>query len=162
MDLTTLALLILTPLLVWRIYSRLKTMMARQPSVLTKHWTGLGTFLAVIVVVATEVFGKPEMMGWWAVGTAAGIGYGIWGLRLMRYESNEEGFFFKPNARLGIMIALLFAARVLYIGFEVFVNQGSNTPMQRFTDNPITVLTLTLMAGYFGTLSAGLLRWRLR
>lgn len=160
MNLTTLALLVLTPLLVWRVYSRLKGMMARQRSIVSRHWTGLGVFTAMVLVPATEVADKPMSMVWLAVGTVAGIAYGVWGLRLTRFEDTEQGYYFTPNARLGILIAMLFAARIMYIAIEMYANQGSNVPTPRFTESPLTLLCLGLVGGYFGTYSAGLLRWR--
>jgi hypothetical protein len=160
MNLTTLALLVLTPFLVWRVYSRLKTAMARQRSIVSRHWTGLGVFLAMVLVPASELVSRPPMLGWLALGTAMGIGYGIWGLRLTKFEDTDEGYYFTPNARLGIVIAMLFAARILYIGFEMYANQGSNTPTPHFTDSLVTMIVVGLTGGYFGTYSAGLLRWR--
>lgn len=162
MNLTTLALLVLTPFLVWRVYSRLKTMMARQRSIVSRHWTGLGVFLAMVLVPASELVTRPAMLGWLAVGTAAGIGYGVWGLRLTRFEDTDEGYYFTPNARLGLLIAMLFFARVLYVGFEIFANQGSNMPTPRFTDSLVSMLAVGVAGGYFGTYSAGLLRWRMK
>ncbi|MES3021860.1 MAG: hypothetical protein V4857_09790 [Pseudomonadota bacterium] len=160
MDLTTIALLVLAPLLIWRIYSRLKTTMARQRSILQKHYTGLGLFTAMALVPATELMGKPMSLLWLALGLAAGIGYGIWGLRLTRYETTAQGYFFTPNARLGIFIAMLFIARLLYVGVELYANQNSAAPRVAFTDRPFTMLALGVVAGYFATMSAGLLRWR--
>ena len=162
MNLTTLALLVLTPLLVWRVYSRLKTMMARQRSIMTRHWTGLGVFLAMLLVPASELVARPVTLGWLALGAAAGIAYGLWGLRLTRFEQTSEGCYFTPNARLGILIAMLFTARILYIGFDMYANQGSNAPTPPFTDSLLTLLAVGITGGYFGTLSAGLLRWRLK
>ena len=159
---TTIALLVLTPLLVWRVYARLKTQMQRQRSILTRHYTGIFVFLAMIAVPASELFGNPGSLGALAVGTAGGVGYGIWGLKLTRFNETDEGYFFTPNARLGIVIAMLFAARVLYIGFELYANQGSTAPTPRFTDSPLTMLVVGLTGAYFGTYSIGILRWRLK
>jgi hypothetical protein len=160
MNLTTLALLVLTPLLVWRIYSRLKGMMARQRSIVSRHWTGLGVFAAMVIVPGSELVSRPALLAWLTVGAVAGIAYGIWGLRLTRFEDTGQGYYFTPNARLGILIAMLFVARLMYIGFEIYANQGAGTPMPRLTDSPLTLLSLGLAAGYFATYSAGLLRWR--
>ncbi|MES2151797.1 MAG: hypothetical protein V4508_18615 [Pseudomonadota bacterium] len=162
MNLTTLALLVLTPLLVWRVYSRLKSMMQRQRSILSRHHTGIGVFAALIAVPASELANDLPALAWLAVGCAAGIGYAIWGLRLTRFELTDEGCFFRPNARLGIAVAMLFVARVLFLGFEMYANQGSSLPNPKFTDSPLTLLSLGLLGGYFGSYSAGLLRWRLR
>ncbi|MET0857290.1 MAG: hypothetical protein ABWY27_11115 [Telluria sp.] len=162
MNLATLALLVLTPFLVWRVYTRLKTMMARQRSIVSRHWTGVGVFTAMVLVPLSELVTSPAMLGWLVLGAAAGIGYGIWGLRLTRFEDTDQGYYFTPNARLGILIAMLFTGRILYLGFEMYVNQGSNLPTPRFTDSPLTMLTVGLTGGYFATISAGLLRWRMK
>ena len=162
MNLTTLALLVLTPFLVWRVYSRLKTMMGRQRSIMARHWTGLGVFLAMLLVPASELVSRPPMLGWLALGAVFGVAYGVWGLRLTRFEDTDEGYYFTPNARLGILIAMLFTARILYLGFEMYANQGSNTPPPRFTDSLLTMLAVGVTGGYFGTFSAGVLRWRLK
>jgi hypothetical protein len=162
MNLTTLALLVLTPFLVWRVYSRLRSKMMRQRSIVARHWTGLGVFLAMVLVPASDLASRPMGMAWLVAGTAGGIAYGVWGLRLTRFEDTDEGYYFTPNARLGILIAMLFTARVLYIGFEIYANQGSNVPIPRFTDSPLTMMAVGLTGGYFGTFSAGLLRWRMK
>jgi len=156
---TTIALLVLTPLLVWRIYARLKTQMQRQRSILTRHYTGILVFIAMIVVPASSLLGNLVSLGALAVGTAGGIGYGIWGLKLTRYEETDEGYFFTPNGRLGIVIAMLFAARVLYVGFTLYADQG---PAPRFTDSPLTMLVVGLTGAYFAMYSIGILRWRLK
>ena len=89
-----------------------------------------------------------------------GIAYAIWGLRKTRYEVTPEGYFFTPNARLGMLVAMLFVGRIIYVGLEIFVNQGTANALPRFTDSPLTLICLGVFAGYFGAYSAGLLRWR--
>lgn len=158
MDISTIALLLLAPLLVWRVYRRLQGMMQRQRSILSRHYTGVLVFCACILIAAAELLRAPTLLGWLAVGTAAGIGYGIWGLKLTRFENDT--CYFTPNKRLGLVIGMLFLARILYIGVEIFVNQGSGKPTPRFTEDFLNLLPLGLMAGYFGTYSAGLIRWR--
>lgn len=161
MNIQTIALLILVPLLVWRVYARLKRMMARQQSVMSRHWTGLAVFTAMVLVPGSElVTQQPASLGWLAVGTAAGVAYAIWGLRKTRYEATPEGYFFTPNARLGMLVAMLFVGRIIYVGLEIFVNQGTANTLPRFTDSPLTLICLGVFAGYFGAYSAGMLRWR--
>lgn len=160
MDISTIALLLLTPLLVWRIYARLKGIMLRQRSILQRHYTGAGVFSAVPLVAASQVAPELPMLGWLAVGVAVGIGYGIWGVKLTRFETVKEGYFFTPNLRLGMVIAMLFVASILYIGFEIYANQGSGQPTPRVTDYVFFLPCLGLMTGYFATYSVGLLRWR--
>lgn len=160
MDLTTLALIILAPVLVWRVYSRIKSRMGRQRSIVSRHYTGLLAFFAMVAVPASEA--DPLTLAALAAGLAAGLALGVYGLRVTRFEDTSEGYFFTPNARLGILIAMALVARVLYLGVLIYANKGSNAPTPRFTDSPLTMVTVGLTAGYFWMYSAGLLRWRFR
>ena len=162
MSLTTLALIALVPLLVWRIYSRLKNQMTRQRSIVSRHYTGLIVFTALVVVPGTELGDRPFQLAALAAGALAGIALGTYGLRRTRFEDTPEGYFFTPPSRMGILVAMVLVARVVYLGIEIYMNQGSNRPNPRFTDSPITMLCLGLTAAYFATFSAALMRWRQR
>lgn len=159
MNIFTIALLVLTPFLVWRVYSRLRTALARQRSIVSRHWTGLLVFAAMLLVTASEVVSNLPMLGWLGVGTAAGVAYGVWAFRKTRLET-REGYYYTQPARLGIVIAMLFTARVLYVGFELYANQGTSAPVAHFTDSMLTMLVVGLTGGYFGTMCAGLALWR--
>jgi cytochrome b561 len=162
MSLTTLALIALLPLLVWRIYSRLKNQMARQRSILSRHYTGLFVFAAMLLVPASELGDRPFQLAALAAGAIAGIALGTYGLRRTRFEDTPEGYFFTPPSRMGILVAMLLVARVIYLGIEIYMNQGSSRPNPRFTDSPVTMLCLGVTAAYFATFSASLMRWRQR
>jgi Na+/proline symporter len=160
MSLTTLALIALVPLLVWRIYSRLKNQMVRQRSILSRHYTGLFVFSMMILVPATELGDRPLQLAALAAGAIGGILLGSYGLRRARFEDTPEGYFFTPPQRMGVLIAMLLVARVVYLGIEIYMNQGSNKPNPRFTDSPITMVCLGITAAYFATFSYSLMRWR--
>jgi integral membrane sensor domain MASE1 len=162
MSLTTLALIALVPLLVWRIYSRLKNQMTRQRSIMSRHYTGLIVFAALIVIPGSELGDRPFQLAALAAGAIAGIALGTYGLRRTRFEDTSEGYFFTPPSRMGILVAMLLVARVIYLGIEIYMNQGSNRPNPRFTDSPVTMLCLGMTAAYFATFSASLMRWRQR
>lgn len=162
MDTSTIALLLLAPVLVWRIYTRIKGMMVRQRSIMQRHYTGAGVFTAIILVAASQLIYDLPTLAWLAVGAAMGIGYGIWGLRLTRFETVREGYFFTPNARLGLFIAMLFVACVMYVGFEIYANKDTGLPTPRATDYVFFMPALGLMAGYFASYSIGLLKWRFK
>ena len=162
MNLTTLALIVLVPLLVWRIHSRLKHQMTRQRSIMSRHYTGLFVFAALIVIPGSELGDRPFQLAALAAGAIAGIALGTYGLRRTRFEDTPEGYFFTPPSRMGILVAMLLVARVIYLGIEIYMNQGSNKPNPRFTDSPVTMLCLGITAAYFATFSASFLRWRQR
>jgi Na+/proline symporter len=162
MSLTTLALIVLAPVLVWRIYSRLKAQMARQRSIMTRHYTGVLVFAAMVMVPASDAVARPLSLGALLAGTALGIALGLYGLRKTRFEDTPEGYFFTHKERLGMAVAMVLVARVLYIGLDVYINQGSGVPAPRFTDSPLTMWCVGLVGAYFCTYSVGVLRWRWR
>ncbi|WP_322401645.1 hypothetical protein [Massilia luteola] len=162
MSLTTLALIALVPLLVWRIYSRIKNQMTRQRSIVSRHYTGLLVFAALVLVPGTQLGDRPFQLAALAAGSLAGIALGTYGLSRTRFEDTPEGYFFTPPSRMGILVAMLLVARVIYLGIEIYMNQGSNHANPRFTDSPITMSCLGMTAAYFATFSAGLMRWRQR
>jgi hypothetical protein len=162
MSLTTLALIALLPVLVWRIYQRLKTQMTRQRSILSRHYTGLLVFAAIVLVPVTELGDRPFSLAALALGAIGGIALGSYGLRRTRFEDTSEGYFFTPPSRTGVLVAMLLVARVLYLGIEIYMNQGSSQPNPRFSDSPVTMLCVGLTGAYFATFSAALMRWRQR
>jgi hypothetical protein len=64
--------------------------------------------------------------------------------------------------RMGILVAMLLVARVIYLGIEIYMNQGSSQPNPRFSDSPATMFCAGLAGAYFATFSASLMRWRQR
>jgi len=160
MSLTTVALIILLPLLIWRVYSRVKQQMTRQRSILSRHYTGLLVFGGLLLVPSTELGDRPFGLAALAAGAIAGIVLGKYALRRTRFEDTPEGYYFTPPLRMGVLVAMLLVARVAYLGIEIYMNQGSSRPNPRFSDSPVTMLCLGITAAYFATFSATLMRWR--
>jgi len=98
METTTLALLLLVPLLVWRIYSRLKKLVARQKSQLWRHWSVAIAFPALLLFLATTT--KFEVLPLSSLGGAALAGgwLGVLGLKLTRFEQVGKDFFLPSTA----------------------------------------------------------------
>jgi hypothetical protein len=162
MSLTTLALIVLVPLLVWRIYKRLSQQMVRTRSIMSRHYTGLLVFGAMLLVPITEMAERPLSLAALAGGALDGIALGYYALRRTRFEDTAEGYYFTPPARMSILIAMLLVARVIYLGIEIYLNQGSSRPTPRFSDSPLTMFCLGMAAAYFATFSGALMRWRQR
>ncbi len=160
LSITTLALLVLTPLLVWRVYNRIKARMTRQRSIVSRHYTGVLVFGAMILVPLVQLFGNPASLAALLLGAALGTGWSMWAIKRTRFEDTPQGYYFTPPARLGILMAMILVARILYLGVEIYANQGKGIPAPRLTDDPITMLCVGLTAGYFAYYSAALLLWR--
>lgn len=162
MEATTIALLVLMPLLVWRIYSRLKRAMGRSRSHLLRHWCA--AVLLPLTLLGLALAAWPDMLAVSCLGAGAlaGAWLGLWGLKLTRFEQGETGWFFTPNLHLGLLVTMLFIARLLHRALELYVNSRAAVPVQLpdFSQSALTLLSFGLLAGYYCAYGIGLLRWR--
>lgn len=164
METTTLALLCLVPLLVWRIYSRLKKLVARQKSQLWRHRLVAFGFPVLIVFLATTTRFDILPLSSLGAGVLAGGWLGVLGIRLTRFEQIGKDYFFTQHRYLGLAITMLFIARLLYRGMEIYLNTRLDVPLPPppFGQSPLTMAAYGLVTGYYATYAWGLLRWRQR
>jgi hypothetical protein len=160
---STIVLLVLLPLVAWRIYIRFRRMVGRQQLSRVRPWITLAIFSIVLVVLAYAARAHVEHLGWLAAGLTAGGLLAAYGLRLTRFEPTPQGLFYTPNAYLGIALSLLFFGRLVYRVTEVYAitTAASPTPPS-FASSPLTLATFGLIAGYYITYAVGLMLWRNR
>jgi hypothetical protein len=149
----------LIPLIAWRLYSRIRRMVGRQRSRPWRHWLAIVLWPLLAVVLAMGALAHPTAEGALAAGLATGIGLGIWGLRLTRFERTEQGWFYTPSAHIGIAVSLLFVARIAWRLVEL-QSGGFARGDPDFARSPLTLLVFGVLAAYYATYAAGLLRWR--
>jgi hypothetical protein len=146
----------------WRLYSRMKRLIGRQVSRAWRHWTTIIVFPCFLAMFAVAAITHPDAEAALAVGVAIGIGLGVWGLRKTKFEATSRGYFYTPNAHIGIALTLLLMARVGYRFYEVMAmtDGEAQTHMQDFGRSPLTLLVFGTLAAYYITYAAGILRWR--
>ncbi len=160
-DIPTLTLLLLVPLAVWRIYSRLRAMMTRTQSLLWRHYAVVVAAAALLGVMASGMLAAPLALGALALGTAGGAVLGHRNFRLTRLENRPEGLFYAPNMRLSVLVPMLLVSRVIYRFFELYLQIHNGTPApDSFQQSPLTAVLFGLTAGFFGAYHFLLLRWQ--
>jgi hypothetical protein len=160
---STLALLIIVPLLAWRVYSRFRRMVGRQRLSRVRPWITLAIFPMLVLLLTFASLTHPQRLGWLGAGLALGAALGVYGLRRTRFEPTPEGFFYTPNAHLGIALSLLFVGRILYRLVEVHAFEPAGpAATQDFVRSPLTLAVFGLLAGYYIAYAIGLVRWRSR
>ena len=160
---STLTLVILLPLLGWRLYSRFKRMVGRQRLSRVRPWITLAIFPTLVLLICAATLSHPERLWLLAAGLCAGAPLGIFGLRKTKFEPTREGLFYTPHAHLGIALSALFMARIAYRFVEVFaLEPGAAHGMQDFARSPLTLSIFGLLASYYITYAIGLIRWRYR
>ena len=149
-------------LIVWRMYSRIRRLIGRQRSRTWRHWAAAIFFPLLIVLLGLGALVSPVALLALVAGLAAGIGLAVWGLRLTQFEKTDLGYFYTPNAHIGIAISIVFVARMGYRLMQIMVLTGAEAQLatQDFGRSPLTLVIIGTMAGYYASYAIGLLRWR--
>jgi hypothetical protein len=149
------------PLLLWRIYARVRRNIGRQRSRVWRHWFGVTLFPVLVLLFALAAMAQPMAEAAIWAGFAGGIVLALVGLRLTRFERTPEGFFYTPNAYIGVGLSLLLVGRILYRMTQLYgVGGGGAYAHQDFARSPLTLLIFGLVAGYYAAYAGGLLRQR--
>lgn len=164
MDITTLAFLLLIPLLMWRIYARVKQMLARQQSLIWRHWMSAVFFPLFLVWMALTMMDNLLAVSCLGAGALAGGWAGYFSQKGARFEWYGPRVYFTPNMRIALTVFLLFAGRIVYRGVEIYLGNHMSAQelmsQKDFVESPGTVATLGLVLGYCASFSIAMIRWR--
>jgi hypothetical protein len=152
---------VVAPLVLWRVYSRIKRLTTRQRSKVWRHRTTLVFFpLLLLVLAALSLRTAPIALA----GLAAGLPLGLVLARIAtsrtKFEQAGGEYYFTPDGAIGMLVALLFIGRMGYRAYEYYV-LGSFAHHE-FVASPLTLFIFGILAGYYMTFAAGLLAWRRR
>ena len=150
------AVLVMSPLIGWRMYSRIRRIVGRQRSTSVRPWITVVALPILVSLIALASMAHPMVLGALLGGIAAGIGLGVYGLKLTKFEKTPEGLFYTPNAHLGIALSLLLVGRVIYRIVQVSTVASANS----FGSSPFAMAILGTLAGYYVTYAIGHLMWR--
>ena len=159
--------LVLLPLIAWRMVARVKRMIRRQPLTRWRPWVTLTVFPLLLWLLAMTAFVPPNppqpfKLVWLAAGLAVGGIVGVYGLKRTRFEATPEGFFYTPDARLGLALSAIFIARLVYRLGNLLVAGPQAAQGYDFVLSPYTLAPVGLFSGYFIVQAAGLLLQRSR
>jgi len=149
-------------LIAWRMYSRMRRLIGRQKSRSWRHWTTVIVFPSICTLFAITALAHPQAEAALALGIAVGIGLAVWGLRKTRFEATPIGYYYTPNAHIGIALSVLLMARIAWRFYEVsaMTAEQSATHMQDFGRSPLTLAVFGTLAAYYTAYAVGILRWR--
>lgn len=152
---------VVVPLVLWRMYSRIKRLTTRQRSKLWRHRTTLVFFPLLLVALGIVALGTSTIaLAGLALGLPLGIVLGRMAVKRTQFEQQGEDFYFTPFAPIGMLVALLFMGRMAWRAYEYYA-MGSFAH-QEFVASPLTLFIFGILAGYYMTFAVGLLAWRRR
>jgi hypothetical protein len=147
----------------WRMASRVRRVIGRQRLSKARPWFTVVLFPLLVLLLLFVALVHPASVLALLGGCGIGVGLGLWGLRLTRFETTPEGLFYTPNPYLGIALSVLLIARLGWRYLQLF---GAGVPSAvapaEYGRSPLTLLIFGMLAGYYVTYAAGLLRWRSR
>ena len=153
--------LVLIPLVVWRVYSRIKRLTSRQRSRVWRHRTTLVFFPSLLLVFcAMAAQANPIALAGLAAGLPVGLVLGRISIGKARFEQVGDEFYFTPHAPIGMAVAALFLGRMAWRGYQIFTRDPEAS--QGFVSSPLTLLSFGILAGYYIAFAVGLLAWRKR
>ena len=153
---------LIVALIGWRMVRRVRRLIGRQPVRAPRLVTTAIFFPIVVVLLGLSGFRDIALLEGLAGGVAIGIALAWFGLRMTKFEVTDTGLFYTPNAVIGIVLSVLFIARLIYRFGTLYFATGRFDPgtMQSFAKSPLTLLMFGVLAGYYTAYAIGILRWR--
>jgi hypothetical protein len=154
---------LVVPLIAWRVYSRVRRTVGRQPFHPTRLVITIVILGAVTGLIAAATARVPAALAGLGGGLLIAAGLAAAGFRLTKFECTPHGRFYTPNAIIGIGVTLLFIARLAYRMVVLLGSSPTVGPMPAGASfsNPLTLLFFGITAGYYIFYYAAVL-WRCR
>ena len=153
--------ILVAALVVWRVYARIRRTIGRQRLTKVRPWITVVAFPLIAVLLLATSSVHPMVGAGLAAGAAVGIGLGLLGTRLTKFEATPAGLFYTPNAHLGIALSLLLVLRLGYRFVMLQASAGHADPQtMQIGSSPLTMAIFGTLAGYYVAYAIGLLRWR--
>lgn len=160
-----LSLAIAVPVIVLLYYRRIRRQFGRQPV----HIKRMMIRIVILALVgALMLFGSlmnPMALAADLAGLVIGIALGWWGLRLTRFENENDGVHYIPHGFFGIAISVLLIARLVYRFVVLSPAMGQTaqqisyggSPFAMYQRSPLTLALFGLLVGYYVAYYAGVL-----
>ena len=163
MSTSAILLLCAVPIIVWRLYARLKRLVGKQRSSLTRHWLVALFFPLIVAMLTFANRDAPLSLGGLALGLTLGATLAFWAFKLTKFERDELQWYYTPNAKIGIAIIVIILARLGYRLFQMVTLTGdaAQAAGAQFVRSPVTTIAFGLLAGFYCCYSVGLIQWRL-
>jgi hypothetical protein len=149
---------LIVPLIVWRVYRRVRRNVGRQLFHPRRLITSIAVFTVLTGVIAFVAIRFPVLEEGLGGGLLAG-GLLAWlGIHLTRFEFSEAGRFYTPNTYIGISVTSLLVGRIVYRALALRgAMSGGEDPVPSMFHSPLTLVFFGITAGYYVVYCAGVL-----
>jgi len=163
MDRHLLTPILLSVLVCWAIYRRVRLSFGRQPVHERRmQWRlALLTLIGLLVLLASARDGR--LLGALIGGAACGLALGYLGLQHTRIEATPQGRFYTPHTYIGLFVTALFLSRLIFRLLTVHMSadvagQADPNPFAAYQKSPLTIAMFGVLLGYYVFYIAGVLK----
>jgi membrane protein CcdC involved in cytochrome C biogenesis len=155
--------LILAAVVILAMYRRVRRSFGPQPVRRGALMFRAGLFVVLASLLLIFVPRTPPLLGSVTGGIAAGLLLGYFGLRHTRFETTDKGQVYIPHTYIGLFVVSLLIIRVairyapMYLSSQPYVVSQQN-PWAAYQRNPLTLVVLGLVIGYYVFYNIGILR----
>jgi hypothetical protein len=158
--------IVVPTLYAWVFYRRIRRNFGRQPYQPARMTLRIGILSVVAALLLFASASHSTLLAAGLGGLVLGAVLGVVGLRLTRFESGPDGFFYTPHTYIGVGLSALFIGRIVYrfvvvgqfgASASMAPGQAGANPWAAYTMNPLTLTIFTLIVGYYVTYFAGVM-----
>ncbi len=147
---------LLVPFIVWRVYSRVRRNIGRQPY-RSRRLLGSAIFFSIVTaLLALMATPHHAALGALAGGLLVAVALGAVSLKLTTWENSAAGEFYTPNRTIGLAVTLLFIGRLVYRVVTLTAAPAADGPPPAMFQSPLTFFIFGITAGYYITYYLGL------
>jgi hypothetical protein len=163
LDLKLLTPYLVSVLLAWALYRRVRRNFGRQALQTRRLQLRAGIFAVLGVVVLVSSLPNQALLAAALGGMACGTLLGYFGLRHTRFEVTPQGRFYTPHTYIGLLLMALFLGRVVFRLLSVYLGPQADAlprgnPFEGYQRSPLTLAIFGILIAYYVAFNLGVLR----
>ncbi|HTW75455.1 MAG TPA: hypothetical protein VMD56_11110 [Steroidobacteraceae bacterium] len=154
--------LLITALVLWAIYRRVRRSFGRQPVIPARLYLSAGVLGALGALLLSSLWRDATLLVALLGGVACGAVLSQVALRHTRFEATPQGRFYTPHTYIGLLVIALFIGRLLFRFLSVYGTTraplaAGGDPLALYRHNPLTLAIIGLLIGYYVLYNLGVL-----
>jgi hypothetical protein len=163
LDLKVITPFLLSILVVWAVYRRVRRNFGRQPVNVRRLQFRVALLAVIAVLVLSSSVRDMALVGALIGGAAGGAALGYLGLRHTKFEITAQGRFYTPHTYIGLFVTALFLSRMAFRLLAVYLaphasTQASQNPFDAYQRSALTWAIFGVLIGYYILFNIGVLR----
>lgn len=153
---------LITAVVVWILYRRLRRSFGRQRVREGLMWLRIGILTTVAALAAVSMAHDVSVLAALLAGIAVGAALGYVGLRYTRFEVTPNGRYYTPHTYIGVAVTALLIGRLLYRFLAVYDGTlpaaASRGLAASYQGSPFTLAVFGALVGYYVLYYLGVLQ----